>query len=101
MNYIVEQRIPATHPALDGHFPGNPVVPGVVILELVLQALQAWMPDVRVAGLPQVKFTSPLLPEQTFTIELRQEEPRRLLRFVCFEGERGLAQGQIALDMQT
>jgi acyl-coenzyme A synthetase/AMP-(fatty) acid ligase len=35
----VSGAISALHPALAGHFPGNPVVPGVVILERVCRAL--------------------------------------------------------------
>jgi 3-hydroxyacyl-[acyl-carrier-protein] dehydratase len=31
--------IPAEHPAYAGHFPGNPVLPGVVLLDAVVQAL--------------------------------------------------------------
>jgi len=32
------------HPSLPGHFPGNPVVPGVVILEEVLEAIRQTEP---------------------------------------------------------
>ena len=29
--------VPATHPALPGHFPGNPVMPGVLQIEALAQ----------------------------------------------------------------
>lgn len=32
-------EIPADHPAYDGHFPGSPVLPGVVLLDAVLRAV--------------------------------------------------------------
>jgi 3-hydroxyacyl-[acyl-carrier-protein] dehydratase len=33
--------VQANHPALLGHFPGNPVVPGVLILDHVLRVYEA------------------------------------------------------------
>ena len=40
--YQTTFSIPPTHPALPGHFPGDPLVPGVVLLEQVALALRAW-----------------------------------------------------------
>ena len=59
------------HPALAGHFPGNPVVPGVVILYRVCRALTRES-GVTVTALPVVKFHSPLRPAESFAIELTQ-----------------------------
>lgn len=62
-------RIAASHPALPGHFPDHPVVPGVVLLEAVLAALpQHAGAAPRVTGFPMVKFLAPLLPEHDFEI---------------------------------
>lgn len=67
--------IAADHPCLPGHFPGQPVVPGVVVLERVLMAIEARHAGAQHAvpgplRMPQVKFQQPLLPEQTARIEL-------------------------------
>lgn len=62
-------RISEDHPALPGHFPGHPVVPGVVLLDRVAEALSAWR-GMRIAGLPQVKFMRPLLPGQSADLHL-------------------------------
>jgi 3-hydroxymyristoyl/3-hydroxydecanoyl-(acyl carrier protein) dehydratase len=64
-------RIDAAHPALAGHFPGHPVVPGVVVLERVVAALRAWRGG-RVEKL-EVKFLQPLLPGEDAVIELHAE----------------------------
>lgn len=77
--------IPAGHPSLAGHFPGNPVVPGVVVLEQVAGALQR-RDGRQIAGFRQVKFVAPLLPQQTATLELDLTDTR--LRFrVLRDGE--------------
>ncbi|MDV7395295.1 hypothetical protein RZS08_28160, partial [Arthrospira platensis SPKY1] len=74
--------IPADHPSLTGHFPGNPIVPAVVILDEVLRAFAAWRPEHRAVGMPVVKFLAPLRPEQAFVIRL-VETGGRQFRFEC------------------
>lgn len=55
-------RIPPDHPCLPGHFPGYPLVPGVVLLEEAASLLLQVRPGQRVAGYPVAKFTRPVLP---------------------------------------
>jgi 3-hydroxyacyl-[acyl-carrier-protein] dehydratase len=63
----VAQHVPilidAAHPALPGHFPGRPVVPGVVVLDCVVRAAESCAGGpLAVTGLPQAKFAAPLRP---------------------------------------
>jgi 3-hydroxymyristoyl/3-hydroxydecanoyl-(acyl carrier protein) dehydratase len=67
-------RVDPSHPALTGHFPGNPIVPGVVLLERVAAALRAWRGE-RVERL-DAKFVQPLLPGEDAMIELRADAGR-------------------------
>jgi 3-hydroxyacyl-[acyl-carrier-protein] dehydratase len=61
----VRISIPKDHPALPGHFPGTPVVPGVVLLDELLSAAERQLGRrLPIAGLPQVKFLAPLLPAE-------------------------------------
>ena len=61
------------HPSLAGHFPGYPVVPGVVLLNEVLETLRRGsVASLMVTGLPMVKFSSPLRPE-VVTIRVNEE----------------------------
>lgn len=71
-------RVSAQHPALPGHFPGAPVVPGVVLLDHVAAALER-SASIRLARIVVVKFIVPLLPEQE--AELTVTRAGRRLRF--------------------
>ena len=67
--------IPARHPSLSGHFPDQPLVPGVVILDRLAATLEnAGLGTLR--GLRAVKFMAPLRPDQQAeihaTIDARQ-----------------------------
>ena len=66
--------IAANHPALPGHFPGQPLVPGVILLEQVALALRAWR-DQRLGRVLEAKFVAPLLPEQTALLQLTEMTP--------------------------
>jgi 3-hydroxymyristoyl/3-hydroxydecanoyl-(acyl carrier protein) dehydratase len=91
--HIATLRIPAAHPSLPGHFPGNPVVPGVVLLDRVAAALQAWRGDA-VCGFPQVKFLTPLLPEESAEVVLETTATPRV-RFRILRGDTLIASGEI------
>jgi 3-hydroxyacyl-[acyl-carrier-protein] dehydratase len=89
-------RIAADHPALPGHFPGQPIVPGVVLLDCVLQAAERWLQrPLHVTGLPNVKFTAPLLPEQAAQLQLKLEPHD--LRFNVSRDGAVIAQGLFRL----
>jgi 3-hydroxyacyl-[acyl-carrier-protein] dehydratase len=76
-----------THPSLPGHFPGNPVVPGVVVLSYILDQVQRSYPAVRVSGVRKLKFLQMLLPDQPFCVEL-SEPDKHSLRFKCWRAGR-------------
>jgi 3-hydroxyacyl-[acyl-carrier-protein] dehydratase len=55
-------QVAPDHPCLPGHFPGRPIVPGVVLLDEALALLLAAAPGLRVASLPVARFLRPVLP---------------------------------------
>jgi 3-hydroxymyristoyl/3-hydroxydecanoyl-(acyl carrier protein) dehydratase len=62
-----EFAVEPTHPALPGHFPGHPIVPGVLLLDHVLSAVTAEL-NRPVSVLKQVKFAAALLPGESATV---------------------------------
>jgi 3-hydroxymyristoyl/3-hydroxydecanoyl-(acyl carrier protein) dehydratase len=66
--------IPKEHPAYDGHFPGHPMLPGVVLLAEAMAAL-----DKREWNVDNAKFLQPVAPGTALT--LSHEETAAGLRF--------------------
>ena len=60
--------VPTHHPAIAGHFPGNPIVPGVVILSHVTNAVAQQLPDIKLGKLLSMRFHAPLRPDKAFTV---------------------------------
>ena len=89
--------ITADHPSLVGHFPGDPVVPGVVLLEKVVQLLQQWQPDFKLKGLAHIKFLLPLRPNEEFMISLTQTKTD-CVKFECIKHDKQFARGILKLE---
>jgi len=84
--------VQANHPALPGHFPGNPVVPGVLILEYVLRAYEASQScPTHLRRLTDVKFLQPLRPGETAEIAFDLKPGK--VAFNVVRGETLIAKG--------
>ena len=78
---------------LKGHFPGNPVVPGVILCEILAQSacvlLRDQMTEDRLpmyTGLNNVKFKSPVRPGDTFETKCRITRAKHPFYFASGEG---------------
>ena len=92
----VPLRIAIDHPAFAGHFPGQPLLPGVSLLAEVLEALLDDAALVAIVGpAPRIgaaKFLAPVRPGAQLIITL--DASPRGVRFEVCEGERIAASGQ-------
>ena len=88
----------ASHPALPGHFPGRPIVPGVLLLDHVIERLRAHTGRT-VTHLPRVKFSAALQPQETAHVQLQLRESSVSFRITALRaGQRQLiAQGTAVL----
>ena len=87
--------IPSDHPSLPGHFPGRPIVPGVVLLDHVVAAIEMAHGALPALRLPQVKFLQPLLPGEEAEVALEPQAGARW-KFRVLRGEALLASGEAA-----
>lgn len=84
------------HPSLSGHFPGNPIVPGVVILDEVIYAVTIRYPHLKVLGFASVKFNTPLKPEQIVNISFN--EHKKGINFECKIDSTLIASGSVKVE---
>lgn len=88
-------QVPHDHPAYAGHFPGRPILPGVVLLDLCARALEA-AHGCTVTGVAQAKFLSPLTPGEALMLDY--DMATDAITFKLRSGERPVASGRLALQ---
>ena len=87
---------------LQGHFPNNPIVPGVILCEILAQSVCVLMQDKMQAGqtpmytgLDRVRFKAPVRPGDTFETECRITRSKGAFYFA--EGK-GSVNGKICIE---
>jgi len=88
--------IPADHPAYAGHFPGRPILPGVVLLDEALHVVAERQGlDAATAQIRSAKFLSPVQPGEPLVLHY-SEAPKGGFRFEIRAPDRGVASGAFA-----
>ncbi|MGN6650535.1 AMP-binding protein [Trinickia sp.] len=86
-------EVGADHPALPGHFPGRPIVPGVVLLDYAIERIGAVLGRrLDACHIGSAKFTSPAAPGEPLALSFHRDE-RGAIRFTIRAGERTTASG--------
>ena len=89
--------IPADHPAFAGHFPGTPILPGVVLLDAALQIIADTSGiALDICEISSVKFLSPAGPGDELVIR-HTVSASGTIRFDVNAGTRKIASGSIVL----
>ena len=95
----VTREVPMDHPVFAGHFPGQPLLPGALLLSEVLEAAHSVPALAARLGLHPtlavVKFSAPVRPGSALVIELQSEEgAARGVRFEVRCGDKVAANGR-------
>jgi len=95
MNGSTHWTVPADHPSFVGHFPGTPILPGVVLLDTVLHVITAATGiALDRCEISSVKFLSPAGPGDELSIGYIVSAGGSI-RFEVAAGMRKVASGSI------
>jgi len=88
--------IAADHPAFDGHFPGAPVLPGVVLLDEAVRAIELGEGgEPRGWRIASVKFLRPVAPGEALALE-RERLASGTVRFTISSAGQAVATGALS-----
>lgn len=91
----IERTFPPDLPATRGHFPGNPVIPGAVLLSETLRAIETNLNSHLLPGrLASAKFLHPVRPGDRVRIEFADSSAGGI-RFACSVGTTAVLTGVV------
>lgn len=89
-----ELRVSPSLIHFEGHFPGLPILPGVVLIDWAIRLAAARNPAVRaIISVDQLKFMAPVPPGAVVSLRLAHEPERCRVRFTARLGARDCASG--------
>lgn len=109
---VAVKNVTGSEEFFEGHFPGSPVMPGVLLMESLAQAAGIWLlkaaPDpsrieVHVVGIDDAKFRRPVTPGDHLRLSIRVLHRRGSLcrvRGEITEGDQRVAEGRLLLQVE-
>ena len=94
----VERTFPPDHAAALGHFPGNPIIPGALLLSEVLRAIETNLgKNLFPYQIRSAKFTRPVRPGERVSIDFSRRDEKRI-SFSCRVGATPVLAGEVVCE---
>lgn len=72
--FETEISFPADEPFFRGHYPGNPVTPGVILVDRAVKAAERMIGcGVSLKGMKKVKFSRSVFPDEAVALKLERK----------------------------
>jgi 3-hydroxymyristoyl/3-hydroxydecanoyl-(acyl carrier protein) dehydratase len=99
INNKLSFAIPSKHPCYAAHFPGDPIVPGALLLQWILRQLKQCHPNIRISSLRTVKFLSVVRPGDNCLLSFEQNTDTTRLKINLLCNDKPALKGKF--DIQT
>ena len=91
----LERDFPPDHAAAQGHFPGNPIIPGALLLSEALRAIETSLgKSLCPYQIRSAKFIRPVRPGERVSIDFSSRDEKRI-SFSCRVGATPVLAGEV------
>jgi len=87
---------PCGSPWFDGHFPGQPILPGIALIAMAFEAAREQEARrgnrIRLKAVKRVRFKKPVRPDEPFTVAVKREQKESGISYsftILLAGEAG------------
>ena len=83
---IVEALVPAKSPWFLGHFPSQPILPGIALISMAFDGIKLYEAEkgnkIKMVGVRKVKFKKPVKPDEFISIIISRENKPNILSYL-------------------
>lgn len=100
-------RVPEDCIWFTGHFPGEPILPGIAIVHTVYEAIlklaKSDAESINMSALKRVRFTGPVRPGEAFLLNVTREDEAQaiLFSFKVTHEDKVICSGQVTATKRT
>ncbi len=90
-----ELNIPNQHPCFADHFPGDPIVPGALLLQWIFNVIDDEVIGVTITGVRSLKFISATIPGDVCDLFLESNIALGRMKIKCVRGDVLILKGDL------